>query len=105
MKRPCVLALTPTDLLCVLRGSGDGDLWPQGPQSHSDQHPVVIARQRSFMVGGSVITNPGTFDPNNPTPEGQTLHGDHAYVQFQIPPNRRDLPLVMWHGASQSSKT
>jgi hypothetical protein len=57
------------------------------------------------MVGGTVITNPGTFDPNNPTPEGQTFHGDHAYVQFQIPPNKRDLPLVMWHGFLQFSKT
>jgi hypothetical protein len=71
MKRLCVLALTPTALLCVLRGSGEGDLWPQGPQSHGDQHPVLIARQGSFMVGGTVITNPGAFDLNHPTPEGR----------------------------------
>jgi hypothetical protein len=70
-----------------------------------DQHRLVIARQGSFMVGGTVIQNPGDFDPNHPTAAGQTLHGNHAYVQFQIPPNARELPLVMWHGSNQSGKT
>ena len=69
--------------------------------------PIVIVRQGSFAVGGGVITNPGTFDPFAFTapPAGQTFHGDHAYVQFQIPPDARNLPLVMWHGSGQSSKT
>ena len=40
--------------------------------------PIVIQEQGSFAAGGSVITNPGTFDPIKMTPEGQTLHGDHA---------------------------
>jgi hypothetical protein len=57
----------------------------------------------SFFVGGTVITAPGTFDPSKcgtscPTPDGQTLHVDHTYVQYRIPPNARKLPLVMWHG-------
>jgi pimeloyl-ACP methyl ester carboxylesterase len=64
-----------------------------------------VRRQGSFMVGGSVISNPGTFDPYNPTPAGQTFHGDHAYVEYQIPADARVLPLVMWHGAGQFSKT
>jgi hypothetical protein len=69
--------------------------------------PMTIARQGSFLVGGTVVTNPGTFDPKdpNPTPAGQTVHGDHAYVQYQIPVNARKLPLVMWHGGGQFSKT
>jgi len=68
-------------------------------------HPFVVARQGSFAVGGSVVTNPGTFDPILLTPDGQTIHGDHAYVQYQIPPDARNLPLVLWHGGGQFSKT
>jgi pimeloyl-ACP methyl ester carboxylesterase len=67
--------------------------------------PLIIQEQGSFAVGGTVISNPGTFDPYKPTPDGQTLHGDHAYVFYQIPVNTRRLPLVFWHGAGQFSKT
>ena len=67
--------------------------------------PLVIQEQGSFAVGGKVITNAGTFDPYHPTPEGQTFHGDHAYVFYQIPVKARRLPLVFWHGAGQFSKT
>src|SRR6266536_815069 len=65
--------------------------------------PLVIQEQGSFAVGGKVITNPGTFNPKQPTPDGQTLHGDHAYVFYQIPANQRKLPLVFLHGAGQFS--
>ena len=34
-----------------------------------------------------------------------TIHGDHAYAQFQIPEHARRYPLVMWHGGGQFSKT
>src|SRR5437868_5299040 len=67
--------------------------------------PLVIEEQGSFAVGGTVVTNPGTFDPYRLTPEGQTLHGDHAYVFYQVPANARRLPLVLWHGAGQFGKT
>jgi hypothetical protein len=66
---------------------------------------IVIEEQGSFAVGGTVITNPGTFDPYNATPAGQTFSGDHAYVFYQIPVDARKLPLVMWHGFGQFSKT
>ncbi len=66
---------------------------------------LIIQEQGSFAVGGTVISNPGSFDPYRPTPEGQTFHGDHAYVFYQIPVNARKLPLVLWHGAGQFSKT
>jgi pimeloyl-ACP methyl ester carboxylesterase len=66
---------------------------------------IQIKEQGSFSVGGTVISNPGTFDPYNATPEGQTFHGDHAYVFYQIPANARTNPLVMWHGFGQFSKT
>lgn len=74
---------------------------------------LVIEQQGSFAVGGNVVTNPGTFDPikhgayspANPVSEGQSLHGDHAYVFYQIPKDARKLPLVFWHGHGQSAKT
>lgn len=74
---------------------------------------LIIREQGSFAVGGTVITNPGTFDaikdgafnPANQSSQGQTLHGDHAYVFYQIPLNARKLPLVFWHGHGQSMKT
>lgn len=77
------------------------------------QEPLVIAEQGSFAVGGTVTTAPGTFDPIrqgafNPRgtdPAGQTLHGDHAYVFYQVPKNARRLPLIFWHGHGQSAKT
>jgi hypothetical protein len=74
-------------------------------QKNQQQKPILIQEQGSFAVGGTVITNPGTFDPYNQTPAGQTFHGDHAYVFYQIPVNAHKYPLVMWHGIGQFSKT
>jgi hypothetical protein len=71
----------------------------------SNSAPLMIQEQGSFAVGGTVITNPGKFDHLRPTPDGQTFHGDHAYVFYQIPAKARQLPLVMWHGIGQFSKT
>jgi hypothetical protein len=56
------------------------------------REPLVIQEQGSFAVGGTVIKNAGTFDPYKPSPAGQTFHGDHAYVSYQIPVNPRKLP-------------
>ncbi len=69
--------------------------------------PLRVAEQGSFAIGGTALTSPGTFDPYPiyPGPAGQTLHGDHAYVQFQIPPNARNFPLVMLHGGTTFGKT
>ena len=45
------------------------------------------------------MTSDGSFDPKNPMdPTGQTLHGDHARVSFQVPVGPRPLPLFFWHG-------
>src|SRR5436190_12428700 len=81
--------------------------------SSGTQAPLVIQEQGSFAVGGSVVTMPGTFDPiaqgaynpAGPDPRGQTNHGDHAYVFYQVPVNARRLPLVFWHRHVQSAKT
>jgi hypothetical protein len=79
------------------------------PANAGDDHrnsPLVIEEQGSFLVGGTIITAPGTHDPYNPLPpDGQTFRGDHAYVQYQIPENPRKLPIVMWHGGGQMGKT
>jgi pimeloyl-ACP methyl ester carboxylesterase len=74
-------------------------------QRAETQEPLIIQEQGSFAVGGKVITNDGTFNPKQPTPAGQSLHGDHAYIFYQIPANRRKLPLVFLHGTGQFSKT
>ncbi len=74
-------------------------------QIYGQKKAIVIQDQGSFTVGGSVITNPGSFDPIRRTPEGQTFHGDHAYVFYQIPEKAKKLPLVFWHGIGQFSKT
>lgn len=66
---------------------------------------LMIQEQGSFAVGGTVLTNPGHYDATNRSPSGQTLHGDHAYVFYQVPVQARKLPLVMWHGIGQFSKT
>ncbi len=73
--------------------------------SQTKQKPLMIQEQGSFAVGGTVVTNPGTFNPYNQTPEGQTFHGDHAYIFYQVPVKARKYPLVMWHGIGQFSKT
>lgn len=72
---------------------------------HAQKKPIVIEDQGSFAVGGTMKSNPGTFDAIKRTPEGQTFHGDHAYIFYQIPVDARKYPLVMWHGIGQFSKT
>ncbi|MEY4107020.1 MAG: hypothetical protein RL181_1362 [Bacteroidota bacterium] len=74
-------------------------------KERSSAAPLLIQQQGSYAVGGTITTRPGTFDPYHPTPAGQTFHGDHAYVFYQIPANARKYPLVMWHGIGQFSKT
>src|SRR5205823_6898575 len=67
--------------------------------------PLMIHEQGSFAVGGTVVRSSGYYDATNRSPSGQTLHGDHAYVFYQVPVQPRKLPLVMWHGIGQFSKT
>ena len=76
-----------------------------GSKKSEKSKPFVVAEQGSFAVGGTVLTNPGTLNPVGLAPDGQTIHGDHAYVEYQSPPDARKLPLVLWHGGGQFSKT
>jgi hypothetical protein len=71
----------------------------------NNEHLILIKDQGSFAVGGTVKENPGTFNTITRGPEGQTFHGDHAYVFYQVPADAHQYPLVMWHGIGQFSKT
>ncbi|QHV96471.1 alpha/beta hydrolase [Spirosoma endbachense] len=67
---------------------------------------LTIQQQGSFLVGGTTLSEPGKFDLSTALkPQGQTLHGDHGYVFYQIPPQARKYPLVFLHGAAESKKT
>ena len=54
----------------------------------------VLETQGSFFAGGKVLEE-----------SGQTLHGDHAYVFYQIPVRAKKYPLIFLHGAGQSGKS
>jgi pimeloyl-ACP methyl ester carboxylesterase len=72
----------------------------------NDRQHIVIREQGSFTVGGKIITAKGTFDHRQPfNTQGQSLHGDHAYVFYQIPAKAKKHPLVFLHGGDQSAKT
>jgi len=85
---------------CMLFTAGLSLATPQNPIA-----PLVIQEQGSFAVGGTVIQSPGSYDSLDLASGGQTLHGDHAWVFYQVPVKARKLPLVMWHGFGQSTKT
>jgi pimeloyl-ACP methyl ester carboxylesterase len=87
-------------LLCVLAFVNQVNA-----QNSNKPEPIIIQEQGSFAVGGTVIAQSGKFDPIKVTPDGQTYHGDHAYVFYQIPAKARKYPLAMWHGIGQFSKT
>lgn len=67
--------------------------------------PLIIEKQGSFVVGGTVATTPGIYNNNQPAAAGQTLHGDHLYTFYQVPQKARPLPVVMLHGAFQSARS
>lgn len=66
---------------------------------------LLIQEQGSFMAGGTVVRAKEKYNPLKPTPENQTLHGDHAYIFYQIPVNAKKYPLAFLHGAGQFSRT
>src|SRR5215471_16350969 len=94
-------ALIVATLMPALAGPGQNGQGQNG-QGNGNLPPLVIKQQGSFSAGGTVLTQPGTFDPTSSAPVGQTLYGDHTYVEYQIPQNPRKYPLVLWHGGGQS---
>ena len=67
------------------------------PVPAAEQAPLLIAKQGSFAVGGSILQRPGTYDNSrfpgwgNAVEAGQSYHADHAAVDFQIPARAREL--------------
>lgn len=68
--------------------------------------PVTIANQGSFFAGGKVVTAPGIYkDAESTNFDGETLHGDAAYVFWQMPVKAKKNAMVFLHGYGQSGKT
>ncbi len=68
--------------------------------------PITLAEQGNFATGGTVVKSDGVFDGKKLfDAQGQTLHGDHAAVSYQIPVKARQYPMVFLHGAGQSALT
>jgi len=78
-----VFAATAASIFSMPVNADEKDL------NRADGKPIVLKTQGSFTAGGTVLTNPGIFDPIALTPDGQTIHGDHAYDQYQIPVGAR----------------
>lgn len=77
-------------------------------QTYNADKPLVIKEQGSFSAGGTVIRSEGTFDPLKPwyeTQRGQTRHGDHADVFYQIPIDKKNNSIVFLHGYGQSRRS
>lgn len=69
-------------------------------------HPVTLEDQGSFYAGGKVVTARGTYKDDEPTNfDGETLHGDAAYVFWQKPAKAKKNAMVFLHGYGQSGKT
>ena len=89
----------------ILAGMVLSGLVLTGAAQAQNSRPLVIAEQGTFAAGGTVVPAQETYNPLKPVPAGQTLHGDHADVLYQIPENARKYPLVFLHGAGQSRRT
>jgi hypothetical protein len=61
-----------------------------GAAGSAPARPLVIERQGSFTIGGRVTGNPDTG----------SLHCDHGFVDYQIPPAARKTSLFLWHSSS-----
>lgn len=76
--------------------------------TETQQEPLMIQEQGNFSAGGTVVTSEGEFDPMQPwmvQQGGQTRHGDHADVLYQIPVDANAYPMVMLHGYGQSRRS
>lgn len=65
---------------------------------------IKVVKQGSFAVGGTTIQRNGTYDNSKfvgwaeQIETGQSYHGDHAFVNYQIPAKANRYPLVFIHG-------
>jgi pimeloyl-ACP methyl ester carboxylesterase len=69
---------------------------------------LIIEKQGNFSAGGTVVTSDGEFNPMEPysvQQGGQTRHGDHADVFYQIPFEANGISMVFLHGYGQSRRS
>jgi hypothetical protein len=85
------LGLIATALLGGIATSGSA----QGSHQDDNQRKgaLVIKEQGNRPFGGTVIGDPADA----------SLHCDHGYVNWQIPPHPRKLPLLMVHASSKKT--
>ena len=76
--------------------------------NNNQQSMLTIKEQGAFSAGGTVVKSDGTFDalkPWNVPQGGQTRHGDHADVFYQVPANAKHNVMVFLHGYGQSKRS
>lgn len=69
---------------------------------------LVIKEQGAFAAGGTLVKSEGTFDalkPWNVPQGGQTRHGDHASVFYQLPFDAKKHAMVFLHGYGQTRRS
>lgn len=71
--------------------------------------PVVLAGQGSFFVGGRRVKaldkhEPANSDEPSVHRNGQSFWVDQMYVQYQIPINVQNLPMVLVHGGGGTGR-
>lgn len=75
--------------LIVGAAFAQGDTAAQGDESE----PIVLEEMGNRPFGGTVVGDPATG----------SLHCDHGYVDWMIPPNAREHPIVMVHASSKKT--
>lgn len=78
------------------------------PMKQKESNHIVIKEQGAFSAGGTVVKSEGIFDASKPwnvQQGGQTRHGDHADVFYQLPVNPKRHSMVFLHGYGQSRRS
>ena len=72
-----------------------------------EQEGIWLREEGFFAAGGSIVANEGEIDPDNlyTDSSGQTVHGDHATVEYQIPMNAKSKSMVFLHGMNLSGRS
>jgi hypothetical protein len=91
-------ASVPTGLLLLLLASGAAAGCAGAPESGAEADPPAAGAEALIAVqdqGGRPFGGVVAGDP-----ETGSLHCDHGYVEWQIPPDPRRVPLLMIHASS-----
>ena len=104
LKKIAILALIGIMSTALLNGATNTGTVKVNSKN-TQKGPISIKKQGIFSAGGTVITSPGTFNPEDQweaTGKGQTAYVDHANVFYQLPQNEKGVPMVFLHGYGQS---